>query len=414
MASPPSARPLRIAIDARLLDGEIIGIQQTIRGLAEGLGSLDAGPEEYCFAVRSEHGWLRPALVGPCRAIVVGEPSRGPWEDSALGERIPALAKSLGHLWESRGRMLPAPDPALRLAGVDLVHFMQQRGFRTDLPNIYQPHDLQHEHFPELFHPLQLAYRRASYRAMAAQADRVGVMTSAAREDVVRHLRVPPEDVIVVPWGFERAGDVPASAALPAGVPARFLLYPAQSWPHKNHEGLFRALAALRARGMDVPVVLTGPRLPGWDAVIGLARDLGVGDLVIDLAFVTAEDLRALWDATEALVFPSRYEGWGLPVVEALTLGVPIVCSDISPLRELTGDAARRFEPDDTSAMAEAIAAVWTDAAERDRLRTAAAQQGERFTWARTAALFRAHYRAVLDRPLDERDRELLAAPDLL
>ncbi len=413
---PPTAqrdedRPLRVAIDARVHDGEYVGIQQTMRGLAEGLATLD-GEDTYHFLVWEHHVWIESALRGPCRPLVVRDPDRGPFEYSSLGRRAPALAKSIAHMWEGRGRVLPAPDPAVEALAPDLIHFMQQRGFRTSRPNIFQPHDLQHEHLPEFFHPLQRAYRRVSYRAMARQADRVSVMTSAVRDEIVRHLAVKPSDVIVVPWGSVWSG--PGSSALvPSipGVPHRYVLFPAQSWPHKNHEGLVRALAVLRGQGCDVPVICTGPRNEHWTAVIELARSLRVDDLLVDLGLVTPEELQALYRGAVALVFPSTYEGWGLPVVEALALGVPVACSAITPLVEIAAGAARLFDPASPESIAGAVRVLWADESERRTLADAARARGAIFSWGRTAEMFRAHYRDVCGRRLSDRDAELLAAP---
>lgn len=416
-APKPSELALRVAIDARVHDGEYVGIQQTMRGLAEGLGGIE-GDDVYHFLVWEDHDWLAPALRGPCRPLVVPEPERGPFERSSLGRRAPAIAKSAGHLWESRGTLLPPADPAVEQLAPDLIHFMQQRGFRTIRPNIYQPHDLQHEHLPGFFHPLQRIYRRASYRAMARQADRVAVMTTGARRDVVQHLRVAAEDVIVVPWGPALRpaprGTGGAAPHLQIRAPERYVLYPAQSWPHKNHEGLVRALAVLRQQDVAIPVVCTGPRTERWRTVLELARACGVGDLLVDLGFVTDAELRELYRRAVALVFPSLYEGWGLPVVEAFTLGVPVACSDVSPLREVAGGAAALFDPRDPQSIAAVLLRIWTDEEERARLVAAARSRADAFSWSRTAELFRAHYRMLCGRALDERERALLGEPHLV
>jgi glycosyltransferase involved in cell wall biosynthesis len=381
-----------VAIDARIVDGIPGGVQQAVLGLASGLASLDERGDSYLFLVYREHSWLQPALTGPCRALVVREePSRqtGPFRKAAR------------YLVQSRGRVLPSSDGTAEAAGAQLIHFMQQRGFRTSLPNIYQPHDLQHLHHPEWFHPLQRAYRRLSYRAMARQASRVAVMTTAARAETAVLLGVPEARIIVVPWAslMSLYPDDPRSKAnlRQLGLPARYLLYPAQSWPHKNHLGLVRALALLRAEyGLAVPVVLTGRTTAHWSTVADEAQRIGVDDLIHPLGFVDVGALRQLYQEAEALVFPSLYEGWGLPVVEALEVGLPVLCSEISPLREIAAGAAAHFDPHDPAAIAETVRSVWTDPAERRRLGGAGRRRSRAFSWPRTAALFRAHYRDVL------------------
>ncbi len=405
-------RRMKIAIDARVHDGEFGGVQQATLGLARGLGELeDTADEEYHFIVWPDHNWLVPALTGPCRALVVPDPNFRRLERSALGRVAPEAARAASHLLEAGGRVLPSGDAVADLSGFDLVHFMRQRGFRTALPNIYQPHDLQHVHHPEFFHPLQRAYRHRAYRAMAAQADRVAVMTASARQDVTEHLGTAAEQVIVVPWASIFDGRGEDEPALPLGYPERFLLYPAQTWSHKNHAGLVRALALLRqAHGLDVAVVCTGKQTEHWGEIEVLARELGVDDLLVAPGYVEMETLRALYTRAVALVFPSLYEGWGLPVVEAFALGTPAACSAISPLREIAGEAARLFDPEDPSAIAAEVAVLWTSEEERERLVALGDERVHLFSWPRTAAVFRAHYREILGLPLTTEDEELLQA----
>ena len=163
-----------------------------------------------------------------------------------------------------------------------------------------------------------------------------------------------------------------------------------------------------------MPIVLTGLQNAHWQAVAREIRRLGVNDLVHHLGFVDTNMLRSLYAAADALVFPSLYEGWGLPVVEALDVGLPVLCSNISPLREITGDAAARFDPTEPDSIAEVIHRLWKDGAERDRLATAARGRRGAFSWTATAALFRAHYRAVAGRPPIGEDARLLSAPPLI
>ena len=395
---------MTVAVDARLVDGEPGGVQQTILGLAMGLASLDDRGDRYEFLVHPDHSWLEPALTGPCRALVVRSERR------MAGS---AFRKAGRYLLESRGHILPVSDGTAEESGADLIHFMQQRGFRTRLPNIYQPHDLQHRHHPQLFHPLQRAYRRLSYAAMSRQASRVAVMTTSARAETAALLGVPLPRVIVVPWAsvLSLYAEAPAPRAEldGLGVPARFLLFPSHSWPHKNHLGLLHALAALRrSRGLRIPVVFTGSRTEHWKRVADAIRDLDLADQVISLGFVRTQVLKSLYAEADGLVFPTLYEGWGLPLVEALDVGLPVACSAISPLREIAMDAALLFDPTDPMDMAEAIRVIWTEPAERDRLRTAALARRRAFSWKGTAARFRAHYRDILGlSPLDE-DQRLL------
>lgn len=405
---------MRVVLDARLRDGEPGGVQQAVLGLAAGLAELHGGGDEYLFLVHPEHDWLRPALTGPCQPLVTTLPTAtrtAVRAARAVRGRAPTLGRVLEYAASSGPHVLPAPDAAVEAARPDVVHFLLQRGFRTRRPNIYQPHDLQHVHHPEFFSPLHRAYRRIGYRAMAQQASRVAVMSASGMDDVVTHLSVPRERVIVVPWASTLADDAGLPAEIPAAVPPRYVLYPAQSWPHKNHLRLVAALAVLRRRyGLDIPLVLTGRPNEHWPVVAAELRRCGVEDLVVHLGFVTPEVLRTLYHHAVGMVFPSLFEGWGLPVVEAFTLGVPVACSRISPLTEIAQDAALMFDPLDADDIAAALARLWTDGATREQLAMAGRARGSAFDWARTAALFRAHYRTLLRGEVTDQDRELLTA----
>lgn len=409
---------MRVAVDARLPEGDFGGVQQTILGLADGLARLENhDDDEYLFLVRRHHEWLSQVLRPPCRAVVVDQVSaRGGRAVERLGQRSPTAGQVAGHLVEGRGRVLPPQPAAVGAANVDLVHFMLQRGFRTRLPNVYQPHDLQHVHLPEHFHPLNRAYRARSYRQMAAQASRVAVMTTSGRADVVRHLGARPEAVVVVPWASVRTLGPPdptaGARADRLGLPPRYLLFPAQTRPHKNHVRLVRALGRLRREGLETPLVLTGRNGAAWPAVVAAIREEGVSDLVRPLGYVDEGLLSEIYRRAVALVFPSLYEGWGLPLLEAFEVGLPVLCSDRPPLREIAGDAAMLVDPEDVGALAAALRTLWGEEL-RWRLAAAGQRRATAFSWVRTAATFRAVYRDVLGAATPE-DRALLAAPPLV
>ena len=155
-------------------------------------------------------------------------------------------------------------DGVVERAGVDLVHFTIQSAFLTDIPSIYHPHDLQHLHLSRYFSPREIATRELNYRTYCDRAQMVAVTSRWAREDLIRQYGLPGEKVVVVPWApitdeypVPRPGDLDR-VRLEHRLPDRFILYPAQTWPHKNHAGLLEALALLRHRGDVVSLVSTG------------------------------------------------------------------------------------------------------------------------------------------------------------
>jgi glycosyltransferase involved in cell wall biosynthesis len=298
-----------------------------------------------------------------------------------------------------------------------VMHFVRQQAFTTEVPSIYQPHDLAHLWRPDLFDEATRAARELQYRAFCEQASLVVAMTEWGRRDLQDRYGLPGAKLAVVPWApvldAYTAHDRPDPPALRRahGLPERFLLYPAQTWPHKNHLGLIEALAGLRGRGVVVPLVLTGSSTDHEQAVREAIGHLDMADQVHVLGFVEPGELLALYDLCDAVVFPSRFEGWGMPVVEAMRAGAAVACSTATCLPDIVGDAALLFDPDDPAAIAAGVQQVWEDHGLREDL----AQRGRRrvadLTWDRVARRFRAYYRRVGNRPLTPEDERLLREP---
>jgi len=227
--------------------------------------------------------------------------------------------------------------------------------------------DLQHEFLPENFPRWELAYRRYLYGASARRSRIVIAISEHGRETLIERLSLPPERVRTIHLGVD------LERFAPVDVPREpFLLYPANRWPHKNHATLFRAMERLP----DYRLVLTGYDGPVPDGVESLGR-VGVDELV------------DLYRRAAALVFPSRYEGFGQPVLEALACACPVACSDLPPLREVAGEAAMYFDADEP----ESIAAATLEAIARGGASGPARAAG--FTWDETARRHDAVYREL-------------------
>ena len=223
--------------------------------------------------------------------------------------------------------------------------------------------DLQHELFPEFFSRAELAYRRVAYRAAVRESRLVIAISEHVKETIVERLGVAPERVRVIYLGIDLE-------RLPPGEGERdpFLLYPANGWPHKNHGRLLEAFALLRRERPELRLVLTGS---------GLER-LPAPDGVEIRGHVPGDELLRLYRTASALAFPSLYEGFGLPPLEAMASGCPVASSDAGALPEVLGDAPAYFDPTDPEAMATAVMRVLADPqpyAERGLLRA------HQFTW---------------------------------
>jgi glycosyltransferase involved in cell wall biosynthesis len=239
----------------------------------------------------------------------------------------------------------------------------------------------------------------------------VSVASRWQKEDLVRQYGLAPEKVRVVPAApVVAAYPVPtdedlADARRKFQLPPRFVFYPAQTWPHKNHTGLLEALALLRDReGLVVPLVSSGKKNDFYAEIERRARELKLEAQLKFVGFVTPLELQALYRTCRAVVFPTLFEGFGMPLVEAFQAGAPVACSNVTSLPEQAGDAALVFDPRDTEEMASAVHRLWTDDALARTLVGRGRERVRAYTWERTALTFRAHYRRLTGRPLDALD----------
>ena len=405
--------PLRVCIDARLGAGQFGGVEQVVIGLAAALSRLDDGEEQYLFLTHpGQDEWIRGYLHGPCRLLH----SRRNY----LNRRSRAVVRGLAERLPKVGvRFAVRPsDGTVERAGVDVIHFPFQDAFTTDVQSIYQPHDLQHLHLPELFSGWERARREAIYRTHCDRAALVVAMTSWGRRDFVESYGLPAEKVTVVPGGSILSEyPAPTEADLARlrsrlSLPEAFLLYPAQTWPHKNHERLLEALARIRDdSGTAIPLVCPGKQTRHYRQIRELVSTLGLAETTSFPGFVSSVDLRGLYELGTALVFPSRFEGWGLPVCEAFDAGLPVASSTATGLPDVVGDAGLLFDPDDVPEMARQLQRLWSDPGLQADLRERGRKRAAQFSFDHTARLFRAHYRQIGGRAPSEEDRILLGSP---
>ena len=412
---------LRVALDVRIPAGAWGGIQQMVEGLARGLSGLD-GDGEYVFIGFDDAAeWLDPLLGGQCRRVEVerthGRSLRRRAYDSVTG-RIPGAAGLLAAVGGRLGRFatpVPTSDGFLESLGVDVVHFVAPQAYRTAVPSVYQLHDLLQEHLPDFFSPLHRRYRQVTYRAFADQASIVSTMADWTRADIVARLDQPRSKVAVVPLPpavtpLTVEPRQPA-ARIPRGP---FALYPAQTWPHKNHLALLDAMAVLRSRGSTLELVCTGRQTEQYAAIARRVDALQLGEQVHFLGYVEQPELGWLYEQATALVFPTRFEGWGIPIVEAFAWGLPVACSAIPVLDEVAGAAAVRFDERDPISIADALELIANDAELRRRLIAAGQERVRPLTWDRYARTFRALYRRAAGQPFSLEDTAHLMPPTLL
>jgi len=261
-------------------------------------------------------------------------------------------------------------------------------------------HDLIYARYPEAHAGIRSLGMRVLVPLAVRRADRVIADSQSTRDDLVSLLAVARGRVDVVPLGLGAVKRVDAPPE--SEVRARFglgdrqvLLTLSARRPHKNLLALIGALARIPAERR--PLLLL-PGYPTWhdEQLRAHAAQLGVVDDVRMLGWLSGPDIEGLWGLASAFVFPSLYEGFGLPVLEAMARGVPVACSDAASLPEVAGDAALLFDGHDESAIAAAVQRLLGDPEEAERLRVAGRARAAEFTWQRTAQLTLASYARAL------------------
>jgi glycosyltransferase involved in cell wall biosynthesis len=413
---------LRVVLDARIPGtGEFGGVEQVIIGLAGGLAALADGDEEYVFlAYHGSTAWLTP-YIGANSRIHLVPPPMGYRARGKIANAAPWL-RPLYHAWSKRRGLVPASDGTIEALKPDVMHFTFQEGFLTEIPSLYQPHDLQHLHLPDYFAPDLIERRNALYRALCSQARIVAVTSSWTKADFVEQLGLDPDKVRIIPLAPSTSlYTVPTQPEVENcrrryDLPERFAFYPAQSWPHKNHLMLLEALRLIRdEHQVHVPLVASGKRTPFYfDAILPRIKALRLDNQVQFLDFVTPLDLQCLYRLSTLCVIPTKFEAGSFPMWEAFLAGVPVASSAVTSLPAQAGDAALFFDPADARAMAQSVLKIWQDAQLRSELVRKGKARIAMFDWTRTARHFRAAYREIAGRALTPDDKALFSAPTLM
>lgn len=271
-------------------------------------------------------------------------------------------------------------------------------------PTVVTVHDLSFLRFPDAFKPFNRTYLAWATRASARRAALVIAVSESTRQDVIALLGVSPEKVVVVYNGVTEAfcpapAEQVEAVARELDLPESFILFVGTLEPRKNLVRLLEAYARLRQmqpRGGSPPLVLAGGK--GWyyQEIMERVEALGLKDHVIFPGFVPADTLPWLYRAAGLFVYPSLFEGFGLPVLEAMACGTPVITSTASSLPEVAGDAALLVDPEDTEGLADAMKRVLSDPELAAHLRLAGLARAVSFSWERAAAETAGYHRRIL------------------
>ena len=333
---------------------------------------------------------------GEC-LVIIRDPARSPYHFQPGSKvrivDIPSTPFSLSQQW-----LIPQALKSFRPCLYHSTYYIMP--YRPNAQTVLTIHDLIPILYPKSVSlRARLLFRPLFYLASSVSSGFIAV-SHTTLEDFKTLFKLDDKKVAVTPHAadpafYPRPPEEKEKIRFKHKLPDRFILYVGSDKPHKNLENLLKAFAKVKL-WVKVPLVLAGPKGRGSRSLRALASKLGIEDSVYWLGRIPEEELPALYSAATAFVFPSLYEGFGLPVLEAMSCGVPVACSDIPALREVAGDAASYFNPRSIESIAEAIAVLIKDSELRESLREKGLIRASLFSWDESAYRTIAFYREIL------------------
>ena len=373
---------MRIGIDATALPSQPAGAGNYMIHLIRALGSLGTGHEFVVFAY--QHGfdlihtpdlpalsWVLTTDKRPFQRLI--------WEQTTL----PRLVRS---------------------SGIELLHSLHYtRPLRLPCRSVVTFHDMTFFLYPQMHTLPKRLFFPLAIRQSARLADAIIAVSESTRQDTIRLLGVPEDKIIAIPNGVGSEFQVISNANLLSEVrskyhlPDEFILYVGQIEPRKNLPTLLRSYKKLVAMGEKIPLVIVGSF--GWmyKNVLREIDALGLEKLVHFTGYAPTEDLSIIYNLARIFVYVSIYEGFGLPTLEAMACGTPVITSAVSSMPEHVGDAGILIPPYDEDALAQAMHLLLNDQALREHLSTKGRTQAAQFTWERAAQETLKVYQRVLE-----------------
>jgi len=367
---------MRIGIDATALPMQLYGAGNYISQLIQALPRVDAANEYVIFAKPIHARLLSSPSVHIISTSLASRFMRIAWEQTAL----PILAR------QHRLDLLHSPHYTM-----PLLH---------PCKSVVTFHDMTFFLYPELHEWYKRIYFPAIIRASARRADAIIADSESTRQDILRTLKLDASKVFSVPLGvsvdfFHRSPSEVARVREKFRLPNSFILSVGVLEPRKNFPTLVRAFKNLVERELSHSLVIAGKKGWQYEEIFNTVRNLDLQSRVLFLDYVPQNDLPSLYHAADLFVYPSLYEGFGLPVLEAMACGTPVITSNISSMPEITGDAALLVNPRDETELVDAMQRVLTDNALRDKLARNGLERAKQFSWERTARETLAVYEQV-------------------
>jgi glycosyltransferase involved in cell wall biosynthesis len=290
------------------------------------------------------------------------------WKESAI-------------LVQSEGDILPL------LGTIDLYFCPFHKLWPRPLPvaSVVQLADIQEVYFPDFFNEAAKHFRKMHYAPSTQAADAVITLSEFSKRSITEHHHIPSEKIFVTPLVSDSSFDSSDEHhfPLPFELPDKFIFYPANHWLHKNHDTLLKALKYIREeRGVTIPCIFTGfiqdhdNGYPLKDKI----DEYGLQGLSTVLGYISQQELNELYKRAVLMCFPSLFEGFGMPILEAMRSGCPVVCSNVTSVPEVAGDAAIYFNPTDAQEMGNAILAMWNSQELRNDLTCRGLVRSQLFT----------------------------------
>lgn len=362
---------MRICIDVSAAVHGRAGLGRYAQELTAAISEMDCKNEYITFYNHASQANLKPPIDRLQR--ITSLHSNKPWRMRVLLAHLAGLAQD---------RLFP---------DIDLFHATDHLLPRFyNIKSVFTVNDLTFSLYPKTHRSWNRLFLQLMMPRFLRTANAIIAISDCTRRDVSRVYGLDPEKIQVIYDGVHphfhpvQEGEKQA-VCRKYSLPEQYLLNVGTIEPRKNLNTLLEAYHLIRQRGINLPLVIAGKK--GWrsEGFFKKRRLAGLEEQVQWAGFVSDNDLPAIYSGASAFIFPSLYEGFGLPVLEAMACGTPVICSNVSSLPEIAGEAALMFDPCDPDALAGAIARVLTDGALNQELRELGYAQAARFTWEQTA-----------------------------